>query len=47
MKMKKMHLRHLKLRNFMRIQTLKKTKKQLSNEFENTLERDPEKRLQI
>ena len=31
----------------MRIQTLKKTKKQLSNEFENTLERDPEKRLQI
>jgi len=26
MKMKKMHLRHLKLRNFMRIQILKKTK---------------------
>jgi len=54
MKMKKMHLRHLKLRNFMRIQKLKKMKKQLSkvpnvtyNEFENTLECDLGKHLQI
>ena len=50
MKMKKVHLCHINLRNFMRIQKLKKMKKQLSkvpivvyNEFLNALECDPGK----
>jgi len=51
MKMKKIYIRQLNLRNFMRIQEVKKMKKQLSkvpnvkyNEFENSLERNSEKR---